>query len=327
MSSPIADLTYRNYDGPLEPPGNRWWSIAKSTMLIAVKKKSLWVFMLMSSWYYVAMIFVLFFVDQATAQISQAAPIAGGGQPSMMDQFFSRIVWKDQFVHGFQYGQICYFVIALIIGAGSIANDTRANALLVYLSKPIGKRDYVLGKWFGVFLPLLLTMIIPPLVFFLYGLMSFRDKGFISQDPWVFPKILFIMPVAAAFHASVVLGVSSLFNQGRMAGSVYACIFFLTNFFTQMMGMTYVMLSRGGEGSGQAPAMVQNLFYASVDGLCNGFLKSVLQTSGSVPFGIAAPARFVPYPSPWLILPAVFIISGTFVYVAYRKVRAVNIVG
>jgi ABC-2 type transport system permease protein len=321
MSSPIADLTYRNYDGPLEPLNNRWWSIAKSTMYIAFKKRSLWVFMLLSAWYYVAMIFVLFFIDRAMSQMTSAAP----GQPNAMEEFMSRIVWKDQFVHGFQFGQICYFIIALIIGAGTIANDNRANALLVYLSKPIGKRDYVLGKWFGVFLPLLLTMIIPPLVFFLYGLLSFREKGFISQDAWVFPKILFIMPVAAAFHSSLVIGVSSLFDQGRLAGSVYATIYFLTNFFTQLMTITYGMLANADERAGQA--VVSNLFYASVDGLCNGFLKAVLKTSGGAYFGIPSQMRYVPYPSPWLVLPIVFVLSIFAVYVAYRKVSAVKIVG
>lgn len=323
MNSPIADLTYRNYDGPLEPPNHRWWSIAKSTIRIALKKKSLWVFMLMSSWYYVAMIFVLFFVDQAIA----SAQISQPGQPSPMDAFFSRIIWKDQFLHGFQFGQICYFAIALILGAGSIANDTRANALLVYLSKPISKRDYILGKWFGIFLPLLITMVIPSLVFYGYGLMSFRDKGFVSQDPWLFPKLMFIMPVAAAFHSSIVLGISSWFNQGRMAGSVYAGLFFLTNFFTHMMGITYVTITAHGDGEGLPINLVSNLFYCSVDGLCNGFMKAILQTSGSIPFGIAGNGRFVPHPSIWFILPTVFLISVGFILLAYRKVRAVNIVG
>jgi len=42
--------------------------------------------------------------------------------------------------------------IALVVGAGAIAADNRSNALMVYLSKPITKGDYLLGKWMGIFL-------------------------------------------------------------------------------------------------------------------------------------------------------------------------------
>ena len=42
-SSPIADLSYRNYDGPLEPPISRWWPIARVGILKAFKNKWFWV--------------------------------------------------------------------------------------------------------------------------------------------------------------------------------------------------------------------------------------------------------------------------------------------
>ena len=44
--------------------------------------------------------------------------------------FLSRIVWQDQFLHGFSYGAD-HLIIALMLGSGAIANDNRANALLV----------------------------------------------------------------------------------------------------------------------------------------------------------------------------------------------------
>ena len=46
--------------------------------------------------------------------------------------------------------QLFLLFIALLAGAGSIANDNRANALLVYLSKPCRKVDYLFGKWAGL---------------------------------------------------------------------------------------------------------------------------------------------------------------------------------
>lgn len=329
MSSPIADLSYRNYDGPILPIKNRWWAIARSTMMIAFKKKAMWFYMIGSAWYYIAMIFILFIVDQMVANATAARP----GQPNPLQQFFATIVWKDHFMHGFQFGQICYFAIALVLGAGSIANDTRANALLVYLSKPISKRDYVFGKWFGIFLPLLITMIVPPLVFYLYGVMSFRDKGFVSQDPWLFFKVLMFMPFAAAFHSTLVIGISSMFNQGRIAGVVYAALYFLTNFFTKIMGVAYVVItSESRRGGDQAPKAAvdaaSNLFYGSVDGLCNGLFKAILKTNGGVPFGLQVQNSVsVPYPTLWFILPLILILASICLLIAWRRVRAVDIVG
>ncbi|MEQ1932923.1 MAG: ABC transporter permease subunit [Fimbriimonadaceae bacterium] len=332
-SSPIADLSYRNYDGPLEPLNHRWWSIAKSTMRIAFKKKWLWICAVSSCWYFIAMTFYLFIMNKAIE--AQAGTQMGEAVAS----FFGRINWKEQFVHGFAFGQIWYFLVALMIGAGCIANDTRANALLVYLSKPISKRDYVIGKWFGIFLPLLVAMAAPSFLFYIYGLMSFRGEGFVSQDPWLPLKLLVFIPFAAAFHASLVIGISSMFSQGRTAGAVYASFYFLTNFFTKLMSFAYVAFSGQLDGRRGRPAraeasegvlqMLNSFAYSSVDGVCNGFCQLVLGTDGGVPFNIQIRGNVpnIPSPSIWFVAPVGIVLSALCLFVAWRRVRAVDIVG
>lgn len=332
MSSPILDLSYRNYDGPLHAPKYRWWPIAKTTMRIAMKKKAMWICMALSAWYYFAMIFILFIMDQIVSQ----APVRPG-QPNPMEAFFARIVWKDQFMHAFSYGQIMYLAVVLFLGAGAIANDNRANALLVYLSKPVTKLDYLIGKWMGVFVPVFLTMVIPAAVFYLYGLMSYRDKGFVSQDAWLFVKVFAACVVASGFHASLVVGVSSFFSQGRLAGAAYAGFYFLSNFFTHLMGLTYMGMSgafegrrRGGmpEGaSGGSADLVSTLFYGSVDGTNIGFLKSILNTAGSMPFGMPGRGFFIKAPPLWMPLLIIGVLSTISMLVAWRKIKAVEVIG
>ena len=41
---------------------------------------------------------------------------------------------------------IFVFLITVYVGAGLIANDRRANALQLYLSKPVTRAEYILGK-------------------------------------------------------------------------------------------------------------------------------------------------------------------------------------
>ncbi|MEQ1823110.1 MAG: ABC transporter permease subunit [Fimbriimonadaceae bacterium] len=329
-SSPIADLSYRNYDGPLEPLNHRWWSIAKSTMRIGFKKKSAWWCSIASAWYFYAMIFVIFITDKAAE--------AAGNAPQMqtMTSFFGRVRWSDQFLHGLQYGQILYFIVALILGAGSIANDTRANALLVYLSKPISKRDYVFGKWFGIFLPLLTIMAAPVLLFYLYGLMSFRDKGFVSQDPLLIFKLFAIMPFAAAFYASLALGISSMFNQGRTAGAVFGGMYFLSNFFTVLMTVAYFGMSGEFSRRGHRPSAPQGaldtvmyLAHSSIDGISNSFTQAVLGRATTAPFNIPVMRGPISTPAPPLLFGlgiGLFVIMIS-IGLAWRRVRAVEIVG
>ncbi len=325
MSSPIADLSYRHYAGELEAPRHRWWAIAKMGMSHAFRKKVMWVVSAFSAWYYLGMVFVMFVIDQVSAG---RAP----GTPDPMEAFFGRVVWKDQFLHAFSFGQILFLLGALILGAGAIANDTRANALLVYLSKPVSKRDYLLGKWFGVFLPLLAIMFLPSLAFFLFGVMSYRDKGFVSQDPMLFFKMLLMFPLAAAFHASLVIGFSSMFNQGRIAGASYAALYFVTNFFTQAMVVVHVQLTmgRGREArraAREALPIVQDLFYASVDGLNIGMAKAILGTAGSPYFAIPSRMQMVPAPPLVPVLAIMIGLSALMMFIAWRRIRAVEVVG
>lgn len=315
--NPIADLTYRNYDGPLDPPRFRWWAIARTVIRIAFKKRFTWVLSILSAWYYLGMIFILFITDAMSAQTP-------AGVVSPFEQYINRIVWRDQFIHGISFGQILFMAISLILGAGAISNDNRANALLVYLSKPVTKLDYLVGKWVGVFLPLWLMMLIPSLVFFLYGMMSYQSKGFISDDPWMFGQLMVALPIIAAFHASLIIGTSSLFNQGRIAGATYAGIYFLTNFFTVLMSIIHSGSSR------HAPTakVVDQLFYASIDGLCIGVSKALLHTTGSPMFGIpASGARGVPPPALGPTLGVMGLIAGGMMFIAWSRIRAVEVVG
>ncbi len=324
-SAPIADLSYRDYDGPLAPPTYRWWVIAKTTFRNSIRRKGLWWLLLFSGMYYFVMLAILFFVDQFAAN-------ARDGE-QMFNAFIGRITWKTEFLHGWSTAQMWFLLITLLIGAGAIANDNRANALLVYLSKPCDKRDYLMGKWVGLFLTLLLLMSIPIALFFAYAGLSYSEYGFFSQDRTVILRLLVMMPLGAAFYASLMIGVSSLFNQGRMAGAAMAAVYFLTAFFTKLMeGAWTVMQVDEGARRDLSPIknLVANLYYASIDGLQIGMAKGVLGTDGSPPFGIQ-PRRgegmqFVPAPDLATVLAIMAAISALALWVAWKRIRAVEVV-
>lgn len=319
MSNPVHDLTYRNYDGPMLGTDRRWWPIAKAQMSKVLKNRWLWVCMMMGGWYYFVMMVIIFIMEQVAS--------AGGPQGSgAMNNFIGQLIWKDQFVIGFSYGQLIFLIMAWIIGSGSIANDNRANALLVYLSKPCSKLEYVFGKWLGIFLPLLLLQAIPGAFFYLYGALSWTDYGFIKSDPSIPFKMLILLPLSASLHASLILGISSLFKQGRLAGATYAGVYFLSNWMAQIAVILYQiqLKHRGIDGISSG---VKTLYYSSVDGIQIGLAKLIFGTHGSTQFGLQSPVPPMRMPGSWWPLLVWAILTGFGFWIAWRKVQAVEVSG
>lgn len=320
MHKPIADLSYRNYTGDHLSSRFRWLVIAKRSWRAAFKKRAFWVFSILASWYYLVMIAFFFVIEQiglANQAISNPSRILG------------QIVWKDHFLTGFTYSQPLWLVLGLMVGAGSIANDNGSNALLVYLSKPCRNIDYLVGKWMGVFVPLLVGMSVSNLFFYFYGLMNFRDYGFVSQDPALLLKIVAMILFAAAFQTSLLIGVSSFFNKGRMAGAAFSAAFFLLSFFSFLMFVAWAVGQGGRNKRNQnleLSRIAEKLNALSIDGLQIGLAKNILSTKGSGPFGAGRDMPQMNIPPPAMIFIPMTTLSILSVGLAWRRVRAVEVV-
>jgi ABC-2 type transport system permease protein len=314
-TSPIADLSYRNYGGPLESPYTRWWPIAVVTMKLGIKKKGFWAWAALAGWGYLLQIVIFYIVDVATP-ISQ---LVNGKNPILQN-----VDWRAAFVNGFSYAQLLLLIVALLIGTPTIANDIRANALLVYLSRPCTKLDYLFGKWLGIFIPITLILIAETLFFYADCALSFGSYGFVSKDPYLLLRVLPMCCVPGILHASLALGISSLFDQGRLAGAAYSAIYFITLFFTIMIGGIYVTQD-------SAPtALLRNLFYCSIDGLCIGMAKLMLGTDGASVFqavaGPAARIKSVARPDFGFLILVFLGLSLLGVWVAYQRIKPVQVV-
>jgi hypothetical protein len=66
--------------------------------------------------------------------------------------------------------QIFVFFVTVYVGAGLIANDRRANALQIYLSKPLTRAEYVFGKLLILMTFLALVTWLPAIVLGLLAL-------------------------------------------------------------------------------------------------------------------------------------------------------------
>lgn len=335
--SPIADLTYRNYSGPLNGVFNSSKVIAKLTAKVGMKKKGFLTWCIMSGSWYVTLLAIFYFAEQFVGTFTKGMTPGGGANPAglsvidMVDRMLKGVVWPDQFLNAFSIGQLFFFVIALMLGSASIANDNRANALLLYLSKPMNKREYILGKWLGVFIPLYLIVLVPAVAFYCYCYLSYNQYGFAANNPWLLPKLFILALVPSVLYASLTIGISSLFNQANFAGGTLAGLYFLPWFFTKIIQVArFTTIRDMGDSVGDL-SRLNMLFHASIDGVQIAMAKILLGTSGSpagiFPFNTRVNPKLVisvPYPS-IVILVYVAICVGSLA-LAWNKVRAVEVV-
>ncbi len=216
-ASPIADLSYRSYDGPLQTHTLRWWIVAVAAMRLVRRKPGFWALVALAAFPYLIQGFVLYIQSQ-----TRAAGFGGLNAPSAGQKY------ATVFFTALSAQRLLLFGIALMVGAGAIAADNRANALLVYLSKPITKLDYLLGKWMGVFLTLFAVALAPALLLYLFCLTSYLSDGFLKDEPWLFVRMILACAVPAAVHASLICGFSAWSKTPRMAGAIYAAFYFVS---------------------------------------------------------------------------------------------------
>src|SRR5438128_1681089 len=124
---PIHDQGYRRYQGERAPRGRAWAVIARTGIRGRLGQRA-FLGLLLLSWF---PFFVRAVQIYAAANLPQAAFLAP--TPEMFRQFL------DQ-------QQIFVFFLTVYGGAGLIAHDRRANALQIYLSKPLTRSEYVFGK-------------------------------------------------------------------------------------------------------------------------------------------------------------------------------------
>jgi ABC-2 type transport system permease protein len=121
-----------------------------------------------------------------------------------------------------------WFALLLSIfgGAGLVANDLRTGAILVYLSRPLTRRDYVVGK---LLVPLLLNLavtLVPALVLYLAGL-ALAPEQYLRWDLWwIAPAVVAHAVTISLVVSLLILAVSSLSRSARVAGIGFAGLFF-----------------------------------------------------------------------------------------------------
>jgi ABC-2 type transport system permease protein len=207
---PIHDQGYRRYGGDRAPRGQAWAVIAKAGIRTFFAKKA-FLGLLLGAW----LPFIVRSVQiYATANFPQARDILEV-KPETFRQFLD------------QQG-IFVFFITVYVGAGLIASDRRANALQIYLSKPLSRAEYVFGKLAILMTFLLLVTWVPAIVLLIVQIMFSGNFTFFRNNVFLFPAITLFSFIYVLMVSASMLALSSLSNSSRYVGIMYAALIFFS---------------------------------------------------------------------------------------------------
>jgi ABC-2 type transport system permease protein len=206
---PIHDQSYRHYGGGKARPGGAWTVIAWAGTRTFMKKRAFMGLMLFALSPFIVRA-VQMWISANYPQASMLAPTA--------ETFRQFLEQQDFFV----------FIITVYVGAGLIANDRRANALQIYLSKPLMRSEYILGKLAVLFGFLLLVTFVPAMLLLMLKVIFDGNFAFLKNNVFLLPAITIASLLQVTLAAFTMLALSSLSKSARYVGILYVGITFFT---------------------------------------------------------------------------------------------------
>jgi ABC-type transport system involved in multi-copper enzyme maturation permease subunit len=217
---PIHDQGYRRYGGSRAEAGRAWQVIARAGIRSIITKRS-FIALMLFAW---APFLVRAVQIYVSANFQQAAFLAPKGET-----FREFLETQDIFV----------FFVTIWVGAGLIANDRRANALQLYLSKPLTAAEYIAGKMAILFLFLAFVTFAPAMGLLLVQAIFAGSFTFIRNNAYLLPAITLFSLAQVLLASTTMLALSSLSKSSRFVGIMYAgLMFFTAALFQALRGIT-----------------------------------------------------------------------------------------
>ena len=197
---PVYDQRYRRYEARAPLRKFRSWPITREALKLILAKRAFLGLLGLSLLPCVVRVVQIYVVTRFP-EAGRVLPVDG----RLFGEFLNQ-----------QFGFTLFLTI--FAGAGLIANDLRTGAILVYLSRPLTRRDYVLGK-LGVLLAFNLAVTLAPgLLLYATGL-GLAPEQFLNWSlAWIAPAVV-LQSLAMSLSVSLCgLAVSALSRSARVAG-------------------------------------------------------------------------------------------------------------
>lgn len=206
---PIHDQGYRRYGG--SRARGRAWLVIFNAGFFGMFRNRKWLMLMIASWIQFVVRAVQFYF---AANFSQAAIVAPSA--ATFRDFFDR---QDIFV----------FLVTVTLGAVSIAEDRRANALQIYLSKPLTRLEYICGKLSVLTAFLLFITWVPAILLLVVQVVFAGNFTFLVANAYLVPAITVYSIIEVLLVSMCILALSSLSTNSRFVGILYTALIFFSD--------------------------------------------------------------------------------------------------
>src|SRR5713226_4418587 len=204
---PIYEQTYRRYEARAPLRVVRFWPITREALRLILARRA-FLGLLLVAWGQFLFRVIQIYVVTRLPEAGRVLPIDG----RMFGQFLA-------------IQTLFTLLLSIFGGAGLIANDLRTGAILVYLSRPLTRRDYVLGK-LGVLMALNLSVtLVPGLLLYAIALALAPELFLKWSLAWIAPAVVLHSAVVSLSVSLLALAVSSLSRSAGVAGLGFAGLF------------------------------------------------------------------------------------------------------
>lgn len=234
--SPVHDQSYRRYGGSRLPLGRGWLVILRAGVRSLLSKR-VFIALLLLAWVPFLVRSVQIYAVVTYPQTAQVLPVNAG--------LFQNFI---------EFQGLFAFFVAIYAGAGLIAVDRRANALQVYLAKPLLRIEYIAGK-LGVLVVYLTAVTVAPAILLLVMQIALSGSiALIRESPSIVPAVIVASAMRVIVPAVTMLALSSLSTSARYVALMYTGVIFFSEalygvlaFVTGSTGVAWVSVTRNFE--------------------------------------------------------------------------------
>jgi len=210
---PIHRERYRRREGGIDLRGGAWAVIAANGLRSLVRKRA-FLFLMILSWIPVVV---------RGVQIWAAANVPGMSQIALL------AITPRMFRDFLNHQEPLVFFITVYAGSGLIADDIRANALQLYLSRPVTRTQYIAGKAAILMAALAAVTLVPALLLLLLVPAFAGSTTFLRQNFTLVASIAAYSIIQITMSAFLILALSSLSKSRWFVAILYAGLAFFTH--------------------------------------------------------------------------------------------------